>query len=212
MSWTQIAALETLRVCLGDGHADHFEFKADVTPTPDGLHRLFFLGRTRVLKETVAVYLSGTRLDDDDVDVDESRGTMEVATAPTGAMQASFHWQWFTDSELTQFLTDATTQLGYTGLTDTAFPVPLRSVALDLASAMAYTRKAAEYAESLQASSPDGYSIETSKSHPNWAGLAKDALSRAQTKFKWYVDSPLAMGAPGLRLVSFTLPSYTPRT
>lgn len=210
MAWNIDDALKTLRTILGDGDSDHYEFKADVTPTADGLHTSFFGGRTRMRAESVIVYVNGTMIAPDEID--EPHGRIIIESAPSGVVQVSYHWQWFTDLELTTFLRDALNMLGFSDIADSNLDFPLRSVMMDLASALAYTRKAAEYAESLQASSPDGYSVDTGKAHPNWAGLAKDAMARSQTKFKWYIDNPLNQGAPGMRLVTFQLSSYMPRT
>ncbi len=202
-----------LRTVLGDGVTDHYEFKADVTPTPDGLHTRFFGGRVRMLEESVQVFVNGVNFEAANLDsMDPVRGVVVFPTAPTGAVQLSFHWQWFTDQELNSFITDGLGMLGYSDITDTTIDIALRSVVLDLASSLAYTRKAAEYAESLQASSPDGYSVDTGKAHPNWAALAKDAMKRAQDKFKWIIDNPFGQASPSMRMTSFRLSSYQPRS
>jgi hypothetical protein len=210
VSWNLDAARETFRALIGDGTTDHFEFKAQVVPTPDSRHTEFFVGRTRVVDEEFTVCLNGE--DYTGFDLAAESGVVTMDSAPSGVLLCSFYYQWFTDAEIAQFLADAVTLIGFEGVTDTTFPIALRSVVFDLAMSIAFTRKAAEYAESLQASSPDGYSVQTDKSAPNWTKLASDALARAEKKWKWYLESPLAAGRPAMAFSRFRLPVYMPRT
>jgi hypothetical protein len=211
MSWVSSEAARALfRTVLGDGASDKYDFRAEVTPTPDGVHTSFFVGKTRAVVGTVSVTLNGEELDASDFTLDAPNGVITLGDPPSGALLCSYNYQWFTDAELDGFLEDAAQQLGFTGATDTGLPTTLNSVVLDLAAAHAFTRKAAEYADSLQASSPDGYSIDTGRSAPNWARLASDALARAEKKYKWWLDSPLAGGKPSMAFSSFQLPRYTP--
>jgi hypothetical protein len=207
--WTADAATAALRTRLGDAETDHYEFAVDITPTPDGVRKQFFVGRTRLVAGTLSVIHSGLAYTA--YSINAVKGVMEATgSAPTGAVQASYYWQWFTDAELAAYLLDACESLGYTAVTDEALPVALRSVVVDLAAASAYTRKAAEYAESLSASAPDGYNLTTGQSHPNWIGLAKAMTASAAEKYERYLTNPLTRAKPRLRHVTFLLPGYTP--
>lgn len=211
MAWTVSDARDRFRICIGDGLADHYEHKSEVTPTADGLHDQFFVGRTRLVEPTVRCFLNGVELDDE-FEVDPVPGLITVLTPtpPSGVVLASYYWQWFTDAEIDVFLQDAANALGFTGVDDATLPVALQSVIMDWGAAVAYTRKAAEWAEALQASTPDGYSLDTGKAHPNWAKLAQDAMKRGKDKLDAYLESPLAFSKPEMRLTSFRLPVYIP--
>lgn len=209
MAWTTAAARSLFRIILGDGTTDKAEYKNEVIPTPDGLHTTFFVGRTRLVEASFAAVLDGTVLDASDWDLDPVGGILTIDPAPSATLLTSFNYQWFTDAELDGFLLDAATQLGFEGVDAESLPIALRSCLLDFASALAYTRKAGETAEVMQASSPDGYSI-NSKDSMNWGRLADAALSRAKVKFDFYLKSPFAFGKPSMSIVTFQLPRYTP--
>ncbi len=208
MSWD---AIGVMRACLGDGLTDKFEHKAEVTPTPDGANTDFFCGHTRVIDGTFSVVTNGEDMSTAEWTLNAATGVVTITGAPTETVLCSYYWQWFQDAELEAFLNDASSVLGYTGFADTALPVGLRSATMDYAMALAFTRKASESADSLQAGAPDGYSIDTGKSSPQWLKLAWDATQRAQMKLKWFVESPLAGGRPSMAITTFNLPVYTPR-
>lgn len=208
-AWDQTSALTTLRSLLGDGDADKYEFKADVVPTPNGVIRDFFAGRTR-LSAYPTIYVSDVVEAVPTGDVDLATGTFTLAEAPTGTVQASFYYRWFTDAELLSFLHEACTLLQYTGFDDAALPVGVRSVACEFAVYYAYRRKAGEYAEALTASA-GGYTADQSKTGPNWRALAESAWKNAKEKLDLYVKNPLTGAAsPQMRFVAYGLPSYVP--
>lgn len=205
-AWDTTSAVATLRSLLGDGATDKYEFMADVVPTPNGLVSKFFVGRTR-LADTPLIYLAGEAVTGT---VDLPTGTFELEVAPTGAVQASYYYRWFTDAELTTFLSDACLLLRYTGIDDSAMPEGVRPIVAEFACYYAYRRKAAEWAESVVASA-GGYTADQSRPAPNWRALAESAWKNATEKLKLYVENPLTgSAAPAMRFVAYSLPVYTP--
>ncbi len=209
-AWDQSSAIASLRSLLGDGASDKFEFKSDVFPTPDGVTRKFFVGQPRVVPDTLSVYVDGNAAvsgaPSGVVAVDYETGTFDLGTAPSGSVQvqASFNYQWFTDEELADFLTNAGTLLNFDTITDPALPVGVRAATLDFAAYYAYMRKAAEWADSLKATAA-GYEADQSKSGPNWTALAKLAYEKARDKLKLYVENPLGQATPEIRFIAFRL-------
>jgi len=224
MDWLTSDAITQLRSILGDGPADKWEFKVNAFPTPDGVTTRFFVGQTRVVADTLQVYLAGVATAVSGTPL-WSTGEFDLATAP-GAddeLQASFFYQWFLDRELAVFLDDAAQMLslydsatsGFVALVDTeassvSIEIGIRPSLLQFAAHSAYMRKAAETADSLQAGAPAGYSIDTSKRHPNWAGLAKMALEQAKAKLEMYTDNPLNSQRALVRAVAYKLRNYQP--
>lgn len=211
MAWTTATARDRFRIMAGDGVADHADYKAEVSPTPDGIHERFFVGRRLLVDDaTLQVFIAGALQPPSSYIMTLDEGVVAIPSKPTEPVLVSFHYLWFRDAEVDAFLDNAAKFLGYSGADDASLPGALQAVILDLAAAEGFTRKAAEYAETLEAASPDGYSINTGKSHPNWAKLAADALARAEKKWKWYLDSPLSSAAPAIAFTNYTMPIYTP--
>lgn len=204
MSWD---ARSVLRTSLGDGPADRLEFKRDVTPAPDSLHTKFFVGHTRVVAASFTAVLNGE--DYDGFTLTQSSGIIETDSAPSGVLLTTYYWQWFTDPELDAMIADSIQQVGVEDVD--AVPVGARSSVLELAMAHAFTRKAAEWAEAISASAPDGFSLKVDQVSPNWSKLAQDALARAAKKWEWFVKSPLGLAKPAFSTVSFAMPTYVPR-
>ena len=225
MDWLTSDAIAQLRSIIGDGATDKWEFKVNVFPSPDGVTKRFFVGQTRLVEDSLQVYLAGA-LTAVSGTPSYATGEFELATAP-GAddeCQCSFYYQWFLDRELAVFLDDAAQMLSlYTSATSgfvTLVGTPGSSVSIEIgvrpsllqfAAYNAYMRKAAETADSLSASAPAGYSIDTGKRHPNWAGLAKAALDAAKMKLEMYLDNPLNSKQALVRTISYRLPNYQPR-
>ena len=211
--WDVSSAISSLRSLLGDNATDKFEFKVDVFPTPDGVTTRFFVGQTRLVEGTLQAYINrllavtgvGTS---GVVDIAYEKGSFDLGTAPSGHMnvQASFYYQWFTDAELTSFLTAAANILNVEFITDPSLAIGVRGAALDFACYYAYMKKAAEYADSLTAQAA-GYQFDQSKSHPNWRELAKTALAAAKEKLKLFEDSLIGV-APAMAFVTYRLPKW----
>jgi hypothetical protein len=209
VAWARTDAVNMIRACIGDAHQDRQEHKVDVTPSPDGLHDRFFVGRTRVVDESFRVFVQGETIEDN-WQLEPATGVLTFNTAPSGVVQTTYFWQWFYDTELLMYLDDAAQQIGYLSIDDTALPFALRSIVIDLALAHAFTRKASESAEHIEAAATDGYTLRD-RSHPNWLALAEASLKRSQTKFDWYINSPLAAARPSMAVTTFRLPIFTPR-
>lgn len=202
-SWAHASSVASLRSLLGDGASDKFEFRTTAVPAPDGVTRRFFLGRTRVVEGTAVVYensVSGAPV------IDASLGSADFADAPapSGTVEASFYYQWFTDAELRQFLTLAANTLRYETADDVTLPPGLRPALLDFACYHAYMRKAAEYAEALSGSA-NGFSVDQGKAHPNWRTLATTAAAAGSEKVQQFADNPLGRKLPGLKFVTYRL-------
>jgi len=203
----------SLRSLLGDNPSDKFEFKADVFPTPDGVTKKFFVGQTRVVQNSLSVYVDGnpalSGAPSGVVDVQYETGTFDLGAAPSGSLevQASFNYQWFTDPELAEFLTAAGTMLNFESITDAALPIGVRSATLDFAAYYAYMKKAAEFADSLKATAA-GYEADQSKSGPNWLALAKLSYEKARDKLKLYTENPLGTASPEMRFIAFRIPNW----
>ncbi len=210
-AWDTNSALASLRSSLGDGVSDKFEYKTSVFPTPDSVTTQFFVGQTRVVPDTLRIFHQG-------VEVSPS-GTPDYATgaflyapgsvAPSGEVEASFYYQWFSDAELTSFINDAASIFGFETLDDGALPVRLRGAILDFAAYTAYMRKAAEYAETVEASA-QGYTFNRGKAGPNWKELAAASLKAAEDKVKLFVDNPAGNALPQLRFLAYRLRVYVP--
>jgi hypothetical protein len=226
MDWLTSDALASLRSILGDGEADKWEFKVNVFPTPNAVTTRFFVGQTRLVPDTLQVYLAGVETSVSGVPRYET-GEFNLATAPgcDDECQASFYYQWFTDRELAVFLDDAASMLslydsatsGFTTIVgdldeggSVSIDIGIRPSLLQFAAYNAYMRKAAETADSLSAAAPAGYSIDTGKRHPNWAGLAKASMENAEKKLKMYTDNPLQAQKAQVRAIAFKLPNWQP--
>lgn len=212
-AWDQSAAIATLRSLLGDNVSDKFEFKADVFPSVDGVTKKFFVGQTRVVPNSLSVYVDGnpavSGAPSGVVAIDHETGTFDLGVAPSGSVevQASFRYQWFTDAELTDFLTAAGNLLNFETIDDPALPLGVRGAMLDFAAYYAYMKKAAEFADSLVATAA-GYEADQSKSGPNWRDLAKLAYEKARDKLKLYVENPLGAATPEVRFIAFRLANW----
>lgn len=206
--WVTSSAQTALRTLLADSDGDKFEFKVPVYPVPDGVTKVFSLGRLNIIEDSAVVYLNGAETD---VDLTPAQGNIEFSRAPavSGSVLASFGYQWFTDAQILQFLESSCQLLGFETIPDVA-PVQLRPVVLDFASYQAYQFQAALAAEELVVSA-GGYTAQQSRTHPNWAKLAETAFARAQAKLKIYTDAALGTASPALAFTSFTLPNYQGR-
>lgn len=213
-SWELTSAVSSLRSLLGDNAADKFEFKADCQPSPDGVTTRFFGGQRRMVADSLTVFRGGQRIAVSGTpDYDRGEFDLEVAPSGTVPVQASYAYQWFTDAELEQFLSAGSLMVGYEVVTDSGLPLPLRPAVLDFSCYYAYLRKAAEWAESVTASA-GGYTVDQSKSHPNWRALAELALKAGQEKVKQYIDGGVADAkAPAVRFsTAYKVYPYIPNT
>lgn len=170
----------------------------------------FFVGQTRI--NSLEVYHNGIRINDGSVsDVDETRGSFTYAPsgyAPSGMVQASFYYQWFTDAELIEFLNEASQMLSFESASGD-IAIGLRPTLMAFATYNAYMRKAAEFAETVEASAA-GYTFKRGQATRNWEALAKTALEQGKAKLKLYVDDPLDAKRPSIAIIHFSLGRYQP--
>lgn len=207
-TWEITSAIASLRSLLGDGPADKFEFKAPVYPTPDSVTTRFFVGQTRLVAGSLEVYHNGMQVDPSGVtDIDTAKGSFTRVPAPSGEVLASFYYQWFTDAELVEFLNEATTMLSLSETVSGDFAIGLRPTLMQFACYNAYMRKAAEFAEAVEASAA-GYTFKRDQTGPNWKELAKAAMENAKEKLKLFLDNPVGASAVTLRFVSYSLNRY----
>lgn len=208
--WDISSAVSNLRSLLGDNPSDKFEFKTDVYPTPNGVTTRFFVGQTRLVSGTLEVYHNGVLIPAvSGSAIDTAKGSFDYTAAdgpPKGQVEASFYYQWFTDSDLEAFITEASQMLNFESPSGD-FAIGLRPTLLSWACYNAYMRKAAEFAETVE-SSAAGYTFKRNQATPNWTGLAKIALEQGNAKLKLYLDNPLTSKNPHLRFITFGLRPY----
>ena len=209
-SWVNSDALTSLRSLLGDNNADKREFLSLCHPPANSITRRFFCGQPRLVTDSLTVFVGGAEASVSGVP-DYTNGEFVLEEAPVSgvAVEASFNYAWFTDAELTQYLTQAALLLTFTGADDASMPTGLRPVVLDYAAYWAYMRKATEYADYISASA-QGYTVDQSKPHPHWRELARMAYERAKDQLKTYVENPLGKKPPALAFVAYKLPRYVP--
>jgi hypothetical protein len=208
--WALSSARASLRSLLGDGAADHYEFRSVAYPAPDGVTRRFFAGQPRLVEDSLAVYAGSVDVTPAASGVDWTKGEFLLATAPSASVEvhASFYYQWFTDTELDEFLTAGAGLLNYDGVTTVV--IGLRGAVLDFACYYAAMRKAMEYADGPVASA-QGYQADQSRPSPNWRLLAKQFWDAASEKVKMFVENPASNAGPAMAFVSYRLGPDTPR-
>jgi hypothetical protein len=206
--WEITSAIASLRSLLGDGPTDKYEFKANVYPTPDTVTTRFFVGQTRLVPDSLEVYHNGVLVAPSGItDIDVAKGSFTKAPAPSGEILASFYYQWFTDAELIEFLNEATNMLLGLESVSGDFAIGLRPTLMQFACYNAYMRKAAEFAEAVEASA-GGYTFKRDQTGPNWKELAKAAMENAKEKMKIFLENPVGASAVALRFVSYSLNRY----
>jgi hypothetical protein len=151
MSWTTYA--EEVRRLLSDGPKDRLRHRQKVFGQVDGTNKVFkTLEFRRVTDFTTAsapegVYVNGVAaaVTSDDLD----SGEFELTDAPVDGdvVEATHYVQWFTDDELTQFISDAARWLSF----GTAGDVPpgLQPSALHFALQEAYQKLSIRWSEML---------------------------------------------------------------
>jgi len=201
-----------LRNHLGDNSTDKFEFKAQAYPAPDGTTKAFHCGDTRLVASSVKVYVDGIlKVLTTDYTLDAMKGVVEfvAAPAPESDIHISYHFQWFGDDHLEDFLLAGANTLGVDTVGSDSLPVMLRSAVLHFAAYFAYMKKAAETADSLVAAAV-GYQVDQSKSFPNWKRLAENAWAQGKAAIDFYNENPLNAGGIGIKITSYRLPNYVP--
>jgi hypothetical protein len=205
-------AVYQLRSLLGDLSTDKFQFKVQAFPATDGITTVFHFGETLLVAGSLEVFLDGLLVEDPtDYTSELETGTIEMLVAPPAesVLQASYHFQWFIDSQAEAFLTNAGNLIGLEFVTDETLPFGLRPALLHFACYYAYMKKAADTADSLVASA-EGYQVDQSKSFPNWKRLAENAWEQAKAAIEFFNENPLNVGGIGMAIVSYRIPNYVP--
>lgn len=224
MDWVASDALTSLRSILNDLPTDKWAFKENVFPTPDSVTTRFFVGNVNVVAGSLKVYHKAVLVTPNGTPLWKT-GEFDLIPAVSGEVQTSHYYQWFTDEVLAVCLDDAAQMLSFyetviggfaaiiaAGDPDVSIsvdiPAGVRPGLLQYAAANAYMRKAAETADSLQAGAPLGYSLDTTKRHPNWSSLAKMATEAGKAKLETYTDNPLSANRVRMAWVGYRLHPY----
>lgn len=207
--WTLSTAIVSLRRRLGDSPTDKYVHMMDVDPEPDGRQRVFSVPDSNLVATTLKVFIDGEP--DEDVVPDNAQGSFTMEAPDAGEeVRACYNFQWFTDAQLEDFLTNGAAQLGYDTVLDGTLPLGLRPATLSYGAFYAYMFKAAQAAD-VMTTAEAGFSTDTSKRTPNWLSLAKmmwDTAVRERTSF----ENPVGSGRAAMVFRSFRLPRYVPRT
>lgn len=215
-SWDEAEALASLRTALADNANTKFIFKYRPAPPADGLTTRFFAGQTRIVPDTLSVYLNGALLSPTGTPavsaISYETGEFEItpAPAPSGILQASYYYQWFSDGELRYALGVGSNTLGFS-LTDEGMAIGLRPSVLAHAACELFTAKAAQHAMTTNLGAA-GFQSERGSISPNWRALADAACRRAQELKDAYANNTVGLSIPTIKFVSYRLPDYVPRT
>lgn len=201
MAWT--TALTDLRTNLSDSVNDRLRYRKRVFGDTNGVnktYKTFEYRRATNLSTAVAplgVYINGTIVSvtsDDPV----TTGEFVLATAPVqnDIVEASYYYQWFTDTELTVFLTNASFWLGG-GSDFTLIANGLIPAALKYAMYEAYLKLAIRYAERISEiyRTEDAPDEKEFKVVAGYEALAKTLMSdslKLRKDFYTRQDQPLA--------------------
>jgi len=155
MSWsTQADAIVALRTLIKDNPTDKLCSTKAVIGQPDGTNTIFKTFEYRrvtdfstTLSFPLGVYVNNAMVAATGVVQDDTQsGTFQLLTAPNSRdpVRATYYYQWFTDSELDNFLQNASDWLGL-GHQYQNIPDGLNSSALRFAAQEAYEAAAMKY-------------------------------------------------------------------
>ena len=125
MAWT--TAINDLRSLISDGSTDRYCYRKKCFGNVDGTNNSFKTFEFRRIIDftnssqniaPLGVYVDSVRVTPSNVSSDSvATGEFTLATAPTAGqvVEASYYYQWFLDSELSTFLTEASEFLGFAG-------------------------------------------------------------------------------------------------
>lgn len=159
MPWT--TAVDELRALLSDGPTDRFRFRQRCFGETNGtnlLFKTFEFRRVTNFTTTQGLYKNGVLLALAAVSSDDlATGQFNLATPPIDGdvIEASYYNQWFLDTELANFLTDAMRQL-FSGDDYTLMPAGLKPSGLKYAASEAYQKMAQRWREYMS----QGYKVE----------------------------------------------------
>ena len=149
-----VSAVDDLRKWLSDGPTDKLRYRKKVLNIQNGVNLVFktFEFR-RVTDFTTAVAPAGVYVDDvlvaGTADDPGNTGEFTLAVAPTDgqAVRATYNIQWFTDSELQEFLMSSAQWIGIDDFLNT--PDGLQPAAKEYAASLAYQKLVLRWSENM---------------------------------------------------------------
>lgn len=154
MSWDLATAQSNLRTLISDGPTDKFGYRKEVLGTVDGVNVTYKTIDSRRLTDFVTatapegVYVNGTLVAASSDDLVVGEFVLSSAPAINSKVRASYYFQWFLDSEITDFLTSGVAWC--LSVTDVAAVADgLRPAVLHFAAAEAYQKLAIRWARRL---------------------------------------------------------------
>ncbi len=189
MSWT--TAVDNLRTLLSDGPTDKLRALKQVFGQQDGVNTVFKTFEFRrvtdfsasALAFPLGVYVNGVWHGSSAVTLDNpGTGFFQSASAFDDSVNltCSYYIQWFTDSELTEFMTRSANWIGY-GDNYPVIPDGLKPAALEYGAHEAYKKLSLRFAENIAETyrlqdSPDEKKMEVVKAYQD---AAESAYKRA---------------------------------
>ncbi len=150
MSWT--TARDDLRGLLSDGPTDKNRYLKAVMDAPNGTRTSFRTFENRRLTNftdsgiaPLGVYVNGAPVTVASDNPSFGVFTLSAAPAVNDSIEASYYVQWFTDSEIDQFLATTVRWLGFTN--SLSIPDGLRAATLDYAASKAYQKLSVQWAQ-----------------------------------------------------------------
>jgi hypothetical protein len=208
MSWT--AGVTQLRNLLSDGDKEKLRYRKRCIGQIDGTNLIFKTFEFRRVTDFGAsnapegVYVSGTLVDIDEDFPDLGEFTLLTAPVDGDVVEATYYIQWFLDTELTDFLNDATQWLGL-GDDFTVVPIGLQHAAKFYAAKLACEKLSLRWAEYISETYMMQDAPKTNDRSPveKFIALAKNYFEQASLARKNYyqrndeAEAPLFANAVG---------------
>lgn len=210
--------LNRLRILIDDGATDKNVFKENLRRSAlgdqvDATNLSFKLNNSRI---SVVASMSTLLVSKDGAafaapaSVDNTRGTFTLASVPTTSLLASYSWQYFTDDELNDFLTQAGDFVEATA-DITTVPVGLLDALVFKAASDACFALSARRTPLYDAAA-GGKSANKNDISKKYRELAKDLFDRAVAERKaFYGPRKEQASSPAYGMFSTNQRPYTPR-
>lgn len=219
MSWT--TSNDELRKMLSDGPTDRLRAFKKVFGQIDGSNKIFKTFEFRRVTDfttaasPLGVYINGVLQSNASFSSDDiATGYFNFVTAPAAGsiIEATYYIQWFNDSELTQFISDATRWLGF-GTDPNAVSLGLQPSALKYAGYVAYEKLALKWVEKLSETYrlEDAPDAERFKSVDTYRNISQQFLKDAhQLRDDFYTRQGQSL-SPLFGILSGTAKDIVPR-
>lgn len=152
MSW--LTAVVDVRKIISDGATDKLAYRKKVMNLINGVNLTFKTFEFRRVSDftspsgPIGVFLNDASVSVTSDDVGSGEFVLSAAPVDGDVLTATYYWQWFLDSELDEFLTDAAEWIGvgsdYTNITE-----DLRPAAKEFAAHKAYQKLVSKMAVNL---------------------------------------------------------------